>query len=1080
MACIKSAQRAALTALAPDAPYIAAGTMTGAVDLSFSNSANIEIFRLDFQSDSPDLPLLASAPSPDRFNRLSWSRPGAVEGDSFALGLLAGGLSDGSVAVWNPLSMISSEGKAEDAMVARLEKHTGPVCGLEFSELTPNRLASGAEQGELCIWDLKNPVEPIVYPPLKSVGSHAQAEISCLSWNPKFQHIVASTSSNGMTVVWDLRNQKPLTSFSDSNRRKCSVLQWNPDMSTQLIVASDDDNSPSLRVWDVRKTISPVREFVGHSKGVIAMSWCPYDSSFLLTCSKDNRTICWDTVSGEIISELPASANWNFDLHWYRKIPGVIAASSFDGKIGIYNLEFSGLYAAGDAIGAPARPRAPAPKWLKCSTGASFGFGGKLVSFHPVAPTQGAQASTSEVHVHNLVIEQSLVSRSTEFEAAIQNGDKSSLRALCEKKSQESLSDEERETWGFLRVMFEDGDFARTKLLTHLGFEPPQAPPASSTDELSQTLADTLNLDHATVTDNMDAQFLIDNGDDFFNNPQPSEASLAEEPVSTNGQQIEQEMSGDVVPSDSSIDKSIQHALVVGDYKGAVNQCLAANRMADALVIAHAGGSALWESTRNHYLKNSISPYLKVVSAMVGNDLMSFVSTWPLSSWKETLALLCTFAQKEEWHILCDTLASRLLNVGDTLAATLCYICAGNIDKAVEIWSRTLKSEDGGKTYVDLLQDLMEKTITLALATGHKRFSASLSKLVENYAELLASQGLLKTAMEYLKLLGSDEHSQELAILRDRIACSTEENDNASSSVSESTGTSDPNVTNQPYTTPDYSQNVYQQQPGPSPVLVPPQTVKTFTPANPAGLKNPGQYLQPNTLGSQLYTGAANQPYSSGPSAPYPSGPPTTFHQPVSPVQYQPAAPSVSSFGPSAPVPGTVPNQMFPHSAATNSTSRLMPSNNQSFAPRPGLSPAQPSSPTQVQAQPAPPAPPPTVQTADTTKVSAELRPVIGTLTRLFDETSKALGGSQATQAKKREIEDNSRKIGALFSKLNSGDISPNVSSKLIQLCSAIDASDFATAMHLQVLLTTSDWDECNFWLAALKRMIKTRQNFRM
>jgi hypothetical protein len=61
---------------------------------------------------------------------------------------------------------------------------------------------------------------------------------------------------------------------------------------------------------------------------------------------------------------------------------------------------------------------------------------------------------------------------------------------------------------------------------------------------------------------------------------------------------------------------------------------------------------------------------------------------------------------------------------------------------------------------------------------------------------------------------------------------------------------------------------------------------------------------------------------------------------------------------------------MFPHPAATNSTSRFMPSNNQSFAPRPGLSPAQPSSPTQVQAQPAPPAPPPTVQTADTTKVS--------------------------------------------------------------------------------------------------------------
>lgn len=45
-------------------------------------------------------------------------------------------------------------------------------------------------------------------------------------------------------------------------------------------------------------------------------------------------------------------------------------------------------------------------------------------------------------------------------------------------------------------------------------------------------------------------------------------------------------------------------------------------------------------------------------------------------------------------------------------------------------------------------------------------------------------------------------------------------------------------------------------------------------------------------------------------------------------------------------------------------------------------------------------------------------------LTRLFNETSEALGGSRANPARKREIEDNSRKFGALFAKLNSGDIS--------------------------------------------------------
>uniref|UniRef100_A0A7N2LD35 Uncharacterized protein n=1 Tax=Quercus lobata TaxID=97700 RepID=A0A7N2LD35_QUELO len=121
------------------------------------------------------------------------------------------------------------------------------------------------------------------------------------------------------------------------------------------------------------------------------------------------------------------------------------------------------------------------------------------------------------------------------------------------------------------------------------------------------------------------------------------------------------------------------------------------------------------------------------------------------------------------------------MTAGNTLAATLCYICVGNIDKTVEIWSRSLRIEHEGKSYVELLQhnlvleeDLMEKTVVLALATGQKRFSASLCKLVEKYAEILASQGLLTTAMEYLKLLGSDELSPELVILRDRIALATE------------------------------------------------------------------------------------------------------------------------------------------------------------------------------------------------------------------------------------------------------------------------------------------------------------------
>lgn len=107
MACIKGVSRSASVALAPDAPYLAAGTMAGAVDLSFSSSANLEIFKLDFQSDDRELPLAGEVPSSERFNRLSWGRAAAGSAsEQFSLGLIAGGLVDGAIDIWNPLALI--------------------------------------------------------------------------------------------------------------------------------------------------------------------------------------------------------------------------------------------------------------------------------------------------------------------------------------------------------------------------------------------------------------------------------------------------------------------------------------------------------------------------------------------------------------------------------------------------------------------------------------------------------------------------------------------------------------------------------------------------------------------------------------------------------------------------------------------------------------------------------------------------------------------------------------------------------------------------------------------------------------
>lgn len=227
--------------------------------------------------------------------------------------------------------------------------------------------------------------------------------------------------------------------------------------------------------------------------------------------------------------------------------------------------------------------------------------------------------------------------------------------------------------------MFEDDGTARTKLLSHLGFSVPVEKEDTTQNEISEQIS-ALGIGESLAGKEGDSvkkdtmMQLIDNGEDFFNNlPSPktdtpvstksasnfatNEAALGweEAPLATNGAD----------ECDASFDDAVQRVLVVGDYKSAVELCISANKMADALVIAHVGGTSLWESTRDQYLKTSRSSYLKVVitfschivilfmlvsnifkcqvvSAMVNNDLKSLVSTRPLKSWKETLALFCT------------------------------------------------------------------------------------------------------------------------------------------------------------------------------------------------------------------------------------------------------------------------------------------------------------------------------------------------------------------------------------------------------------------------------------------------------
>lgn len=143
----------------------------------------------------------------------------------------------------------------------------------------------------------------------------------------------------------------------------------------------------------------------------------------------------------------------------------------------------------------------------------------------------------------------------------------------------------------------------------------------------------------------------------------------------------------------------------------------------------------------------------------------------------------------------------------------------------------------------------------------------------------------------------------------------------------------------------------------------------------------------------------------------------------------------------------------------------------------PGMGQPQAAAPPpQPAAPPAPTGPPSNVNivNVDTSQVAPQAKPLIDGLRALHQACATA--PQMQAASKKREMDDNSKKLGQLFWKLNAGEVSEGVVQKLLLLKQALDQGNLNQALSVQASLTTSNWDECSSWLTALKRLIKARQ----
>ncbi|XP_061001640.1 protein transport protein Sec31A isoform X4 [Dama dama] len=758
---LKEVDRTAMQAWSPaqNHPiYLATGTSAQQLDATFSTSASLEIFELDLSDPSLDMKSCATFSSSHRYHKLIWG-PHKMDSKGNISGVLIAGGENGNIILYDPSKIITGD---KEVVIAQNDKHTGPVRALDVNIFQTNLVASGANESEIYIWDLNNFATPMT----PGAKTQPPEDISCIAWNRQVQHILASASPSGRATVWDLRKNEPIIKVSDhSNRMHCSGLAWHPDIATQMVLASEDDRLPVVQMWDLRFASSPLRVLENHARGILAIAWSMADPELLLSCGKDAKILCSNPNTGEVLYELPTNTQWCFDIQWCPRNPAVLSAASFDGRISVYSImggstdglrqkqvdklssSFGNLDPFGTGQPLPplqipqqttphsiVLPLKKPPKWIRRPVGASFSFGGKLVTFANVRtqPQPGAEPQPQQHHVFvsQVVTEKEFLCRSDQLQQAVQS---QGFVSYCQRKIDASQTEFEKHVWSFLKVNFEDD--SRGKYLELLGYRK---------EDLGRKIALALNK--------------VD-GPDVLIKEEKQESEF----LPAAGETFNISISGD-------IDGLITQALLTGNFESAVDLCLHDNRMADAIILAIAGGQELLARTQKKYFAKSQSKITRLITAVVMRNWKEIVESCDLKNWREALAAVLTYAKPDEFSALCDLLGTRLESEGDSLLQTqacLCYICAGNVEKLVACWT---KAQDGSSPLS--LQDLIEKVVILRKAVqltqamDANTVGVLLAEKMSQYANLLAAQGSIAAALAFLP---ESTNQPNIVQLRDRL-----------------------------------------------------------------------------------------------------------------------------------------------------------------------------------------------------------------------------------------------------------------------------------------------------------------------
>ena len=547
----------------------------------------------------------------------------------------------------------------------------------------------------------------------------------------------------------------------------------------------------------------------GHEGGVLSLSWCRQDSDLLLSCGKDNRTLCWNPQTGEPYGEFPVVTNWTFQTRWNPHNPSLLATASFDGKIAIQTIQNTKTDRQVGGTQAPAldgedffnkaqsQPQSAsftlpkAPKWLERPCGASFGFGGKVISFTRTV-SEGGAPRKSAVRISNFAADTEIGTMTEAFDKAMAE---KNLKAVCESRIEQSSLDTEKTDWKVIGTLMADNP--RKELVNYLGFSKDEDGTSNGTSnegangDMSNELGISKSNGDSSARNNRLSSFFdsTNEGDNFLADLAATKGAKTNNPFQLYAE------------SESASDKKITQALMLGQFDKAMEVCLQEDRLSDAFMIAICGGQDSIEKVQKAYFTTQSSgpKYLRLLASVVGKNLWDIVYNADLRNWREVMATLCTYASAEEFPDLCEALGDRLEDQIDNDSvqssarndASFCYIAGSKLEKVVKLWiseiekdeqssSESTNADSSFSVHVRALQSFIEKVTIFREVTQYRDNDRSaisdwkLAPLYEKYteyADIVAAHGQLQIAEKYLDLLPEKYPAAEVA--RNRVKQAT-------------------------------------------------------------------------------------------------------------------------------------------------------------------------------------------------------------------------------------------------------------------------------------------------------------------